>query len=113
MRSDRARLLDALEQIGLIQQFAAAGPQKFRDDVLVQSAILHRLTLLGEACRTISADLRTAHPEVPWAQIAGFRNIVIHEYFALDVDLVWRVIADHVELLRVSLSQIVTDLPLE
>ena len=61
MRSDRLRLLDALEQIDLILKFAKGGQEAFRDDELVQSAILHRLTLLGEACRGLSGELCVSH----------------------------------------------------
>jgi len=56
MRQDRLRLLDALEQIALIRQFAAQGKAAFLGDLLVQSAILHRLVLLGEACRGLSVE---------------------------------------------------------
>ena len=86
MRDDRLRLLDALEQIQLIQQFSAQGRDAFVNDLVVQSAILHRLALLGEACRGVSTELREAHPDIPWQQIVAFRNIVIHEYFGVDLN---------------------------
>jgi uncharacterized protein with HEPN domain len=89
MRADRLRLLDALEQVELISRFSQRGREAFLSDVLIQSAVLHRLALLGEAYRGLSPTLREAHPEVPWAQIAAFRNVVIHEYFGLDLELVW------------------------
>jgi uncharacterized protein with HEPN domain len=92
MRNDKLRLLDALDQIKLIQEFSAHGKEAFFDDLLIQSALLHRLTLLGEACRGVSAELQLVHPEVPWPQIIAFRNIVVHEYFGLDLELVWEFI---------------------
>ena len=64
MRSDRLRIQDALEQIELVRKFAAAGRVAFDNDLLVQSGVLHRLALLGEACRGISPALRDAHPEI-------------------------------------------------
>ena len=81
MRPDRLRLLDALEQIELIRKFAAPGREAFFGDALIQSAILHRLALLGEACRGLSAEVRAAHPEIPWNQIIAFRNVVISPVF--------------------------------
>ena len=91
MRPDRLRLLDALEQIELIRKFAAPGREAFFGDTLIQSAILHRLALWGEACRGLSAELRTVHPEIPWNQIIAFL-VVIHQYFGINLELVWAII---------------------
>src|ERR1039457_7066304 len=96
MRTDRLRLLDATEQIEMISKFSEHGREAFFSDVLVQSAILHRLALLGEACRGVSPELREAHPEIPWRQIIGFRNVVIHEYFGIDLELAWAIVAEHI-----------------
>jgi uncharacterized protein with HEPN domain len=56
MRTDRLRLLDAIEQIELISSFSVRGREAFFNDLIVQSAVLHRLALLGEACRGVSSD---------------------------------------------------------
>jgi len=106
VRSDRLRLLDALDQIQLIRKFAASGRETFFGDPLSQSAILHRLTLLGEACRGLSTDLRAAHPEIPWNQIIAFRNVVIHQYFGVDLELVWAIVTEHTAALGSSLEAI-------
>ena len=102
MRADRLRLLDALEQIELIGRFSEPGQSAFLGDILTQSAILHRLALLGEACRGLSPELREAHAEVPWNQIIAFRNVVIHQYFGIDLDLVWAIITEHISTLGAS-----------
>ncbi len=110
MRTDRLRLLAALDQIDLIKQFSANGKQAFCEDLVVQSALLHRLTLLGEACRGISSVLQASSPQVPWAQVIAFRNVLIHEYFGLDLELVWQIVDAEVPKLRESLLEIVTGL---
>ncbi len=110
MRAERLRLLDAIEQIEFIRKFAEPGREAFFSDVLLQSALLHRLTLLGEACRALSPELRAAHPEVPWAQIIAFRNVVVHQYFGVDLDLVWTIIAEQVPGLGSSLEAILDSL---
>jgi uncharacterized protein with HEPN domain len=69
------------------------------------------LALLPEACRGLSPELCDAHPEVPWAQIIAFRNIVIHQYFGIDLDLVWEVITNQVGPLSASLDGILQSLP--
>lgn len=61
-------------------------------DELIQTWILHNLQILGEAARTISADLKQQHPEVSWQQIAGMRNILVHDYFGIDASIVWAVV---------------------
>ena len=110
MRTDRLRIQDALEQIELIQKFSRAGREAFFADDLVQSAILHRLTLLGESCRGMSPELREAHPGVPWPQIIAFRNVVVHHYFGVDLELVWAIITGHIPALRATLEMILESL---
>jgi uncharacterized protein with HEPN domain len=76
MRTDRLRLLDAIEQIESILSFSERGWEPFFNDLVIQSAVLNRLALVGEACRGVSPELSAAHPEVPWLQIIAFRNVV-------------------------------------
>ena len=105
MRGDRLRLADAIEQIDLIRRFSERGREDFFRDVLIQSAMLHRLALLGEACGGLSSELRQAYPEVPWGQIIAFRNVIVHQYFGIDLDLVWEIIAGHIAALDASLKE--------
>ena len=108
MRTDRLRLLDAIEQIELISSFSERGREAFFNDLIIQSAVLHRLALLGEACRGVSSELREAHPE---PQIVAFRNIVIHEYFGIDLELVWAIVEEHIGTLRAQINSVVVSLP--
>ncbi len=111
MRPDRLRLLDALEQIDLLQEFSGRGREPFFSDLLVQSAILHRLALLGEALNGMAPELRDAHPEIPWAQIIAFRNVIVHQYFGIDLELVWVIVTEHVAPLGSSLATVLNALP--
>ena len=111
MRGDRLRLLDAIEQLDIIRVFSARGKEAFLTDLMVQSAILHRLTLLGEACRALSDTLRADHPEIPWPQIIAFRNVLIHQYFGMHPDLVWTILEAHVPPLESALRLILESLP--
>ena len=69
------------------------------------------MALLGEACRGLSPELREAHAEVPWNQIIAIRNVVIHQYFGIDLDLVWAIITEHISTLGASLDSILNSLP--
>jgi len=69
-------------------------------------AILRNLEVLGEAVRNLSGTVRDANPQVPWAKIAGMRNILAHAYFAVDNDIVWDVVANHIGPLVTELRRI-------
>jgi len=54
-----------------------------------KSLVIHHLEIIGEACRALSDELRSRHSEVPWPAIIGMRNILVHDYFGLNLDEVW------------------------
>jgi uncharacterized protein with HEPN domain len=90
MSDDRAHVLDMLESARAIVRFIGGRTQDafLRDDQL-QSAVLHKFTILGEACRRVSAAFREANPSVDWGGIASFRNKIVHDYDEIDLDVVW------------------------
>ncbi len=92
MRRDRERLLDIQEAIQRIERYAEQGRGAFDRSELVQNWFLRHLQIIGEAARALSSDLRDGHPEVPWSKILGMRNILVHDYFAIDKDIVWSVV---------------------
>ncbi|HEX7486491.1 MAG TPA: DUF86 domain-containing protein [Vicinamibacterales bacterium] len=93
MSNDDAYVLDMLRSATLARQFAeGCSEQQFLEDIKTQSAVLHQLTLLGEAVRRISDGFRKLHPDVPWNEIAGMRNRIVHDYDEIDLDRVWEVL---------------------
>ena len=92
MRDDKERLRDIEEAIERIEKHASKGRKAFEDDELIQNWIVHHLQIIGEATRSLSAEYRKKHPEVAWSKIIGMRNILVHDYFGIDVDVVWRVV---------------------
>jgi uncharacterized protein with HEPN domain len=56
------------------------------------SAILYQISIIGEATKRLSPTFRDAHPEIPWREIGGMRNVIIHEYDQLDLAVIWDVI---------------------
>jgi len=105
VRDDRAKLLDVLEAIEQIEKYAARGRQSFDGDELIQTWILYHLQIIGEAVRSLSEGLRERHPEVPWGEIVGTRNILVHQYFGIDKDLVWSVVEKDLPALKASISR--------
>ena len=92
MRDDRARLLDIQEAIERIERYTARGRTAFEQDELIQTWVVHHIQIIGEASRAISADFRAQYPKVPWTEIVGMRNILVHHYFGIDLNAVWSVV---------------------
>jgi uncharacterized protein with HEPN domain len=107
LRSDRERLFDILDAITRIEAQAVRGRVAFADDELAQTAVIRWVEIIGEAVRGLSEELRQAHPEVPWRQMVAMRNVLIHGYFDIDVDLVWSVAQNDLPKLGVQVRAIV------
>jgi uncharacterized protein with HEPN domain len=75
-----------------IQRSTAGGREVFMADVDLQDATLRRLQTLSESAHRLSPEFKAAHPEVPWADIAGFRNRLVHAYLDIDLDLTWNTV---------------------
>jgi len=106
VRDDRARLQDILEAVELIEKYAAQGRAKFEEDELIQTWIVHHMLLLGEAASGLSPDFRHRHTEKIWKEAIGRRNILIHQYFEIALDLVWRVVEQDLPVLKKTVQDI-------
>lgn len=90
MRHDDLYLADIVEAAEAIEKFIhGVKREDFIGNDLLHSAVLQKLSIIGEAAARVSKDLQNKHPEIEWADIVGFRNIAIHAYFAVDWSIVW------------------------
>lgn len=89
MRTDADRLQDILTAAGKIHERLPDGFDEFLSDEMVQVWVVHYLQVIGEAARGISRELKERHPEVPWLPVIALRNILVHEYFGLNLSQVW------------------------
>lgn len=110
MRDDRERLRDIQEAIERIERHTASGRTAFQQDELIQNWVVHHLEVLGEAVRHLSGHLKERHPEIPWLQIVGMRNILAHNYFAIDHDAVWQVVEGDLPRLKRSVQTLLQEL---
>ncbi len=96
MRDDRERLLDIKEAIGNIKKYSVKGRRTFEEEELVQNWIIHHLQIIGEAAVKISDDFQEQHPDIPWPKIIGMRDILVHDYFRIDINAVWAVMENDI-----------------
>jgi uncharacterized protein with HEPN domain len=90
MRPEKLYLLDILEASEAIKRFCGTiREDEFLQDELRQSAVLQKLIVIGEAASRLPGDFKKKHPDIEWEDIVGFRNIAVHEYFAILWQIVW------------------------
>jgi uncharacterized protein with HEPN domain len=110
-RDVRVYVADILESIRLIEQYArGVSREDFMANTQVQDAVLRRLEIIGEAVKGIGDDVRSRYPTIPWKQIAGLRDVLIHTYFGVTLERIWKVIEDDLPELNKMLSVVYQDL---
>jgi uncharacterized protein with HEPN domain len=90
MRREELYLRDIIEAAEAIHKFLSGVKKNaFLTNDLLRSAVLQKLSVIGEAAARLPLKFRKSHPEIPWEDIIGFRNIAVHPYFAVDWSIVW------------------------
>ena len=92
-RDETLFLSDIADAIGRILRYTAPGRDAFFADPMSQDAVLRNMEIIGEAARSIGAQTRERHPEIPWREMGALRNRVLHEYFGVDLEVVWDVVS--------------------
>ncbi len=103
-----SHILDSIELIETyVRQISA---EEFMASPQVQDAVIRRLEIIGEAAKNLRRDFWEMYPDLPWRQIAAMRDVLIHEYFAVDLKLTWNVIQRNLPTLRRRLKEILPNL---
>jgi len=108
-RDEGLYLADMRDAVDKILRYTRGGRAAFFSDAMVQDAVIRNLEVMGEAFRQVSATTRSAHPDIPWRQIAGTRDRVIHGYFTVDLEIVWEIVETELPPLHQRLAAFVTD----
>ena len=100
-------MYDIQEAVRRIQLYTHAMTyKKFLEDIRTQDTVIRNLEIIGEATKKLSVGLRSQHPNVPWKEMAGARDRLIHNYFGVDIEIVWQIVIVELSDLAVQIEKI-------
>ena len=106
-RDFKVYLEDILEAIGKVHRYTSGlSREDFASDEMRIDAVVRNLEIIGEASKRIPNEIRLKHPSVEWKKMAGLRDILIHEYFGIDIDIVWDIIQNKLPALEQQIKAI-------
>jgi len=109
-REVRLFLSEMLESVEKIERYTAGlSFEDFERQEMVVDAVVRNLEIIGEAAKHIPDNLREQYQTLEWSRVVGFRNIVIHEYFDVDLEIVWTIATQRLPDLKVVLQQMLSE----
>ena len=106
MKDPRLYLVHARESVSWLETYASEGKSNFLNDRKTQDAVLRNPQVLAEALRNLTPTYAEQHPEISWKNIAAFRNLIVHEYWGVDLDLVWEILVKDIPFLKEQLKSL-------
>jgi uncharacterized protein with HEPN domain len=103
---DAAYLQHILDAIAKIERYTTVGHERFLVESHWSDAVIRQLEIIGEATKRLSADLRDRHPEVAWRRMAGMRDVLIHNYMGVDLQVVWDITQQALPTLKSTIEEI-------
>lgn len=110
MKDNRVYFLHIRDAVKKILQYTHSGKEAFLADTMMQDAVVRNLEIIGEALKNVSENFTAAHPDVPWKKMMGMRNKLIHEYFGVDLEIVWKVVERELPDFQARIDAILTKL---
>ena len=99
-----------LESIDIIERYSVGvSKEEFLKNIGLQDQIVRRVEIIGEAVKNIPEDFKSKHPTVPWKKISGTRDFLIHEYFSVDLELLWVVVQKELPNLKVNIEKFLSE----
>ncbi|MCT7967179.1 DUF86 domain-containing protein [Laspinema sp. D1] len=108
MTDDEIYLQDIYERICRIETYTEGGQTEFMQSLLLQDGVIRSFEVIGEAVKRLSPELRESYPDIPWRRMAGFRDVLIHDYAGINLDEVWNVIEQNLPELKPKILEILS-----
>lgn len=106
-RTPRVYLNDILSALQRVEQYTdGLSFEQFRSDSKTVDAVVRNLEVIGEAARQMPKDTVAEHPGIPWAKMVGLRNKVLHEYFGVDIEILWQTIREDLPSLKAQVEKL-------
>lgn len=102
---DRLYLLHIEERIQRIERCIGEGRDAFMDSEMAQDAVIRNFEVIGEATKQVSPPLRERFPDIAWRQMAGFRDVLIHNYMGIDLEEVWNTVTNDLPVLKEQIQE--------
>lgn len=110
-RDYRLYLDDILEAIAKIEKYTGGTSlEYFRKDDKTVDAVIRNFTIIGEAAKHIPQNIKKKYPDIPWKEMAGMRDKLIHEYFGIKYDVLWKTIKERLPEVRILLEEVLKDM---
>jgi uncharacterized protein with HEPN domain len=111
VKKDRVYLEHIRDALDDLAAYTAPGRDAFFADRMRQDATLRKLQVVGQAVKNLSQDTKAFQPQIPWKQIAGMRDKVIHDYFGVNLEIVWAVIEKELPKLEAAIAELLSKSP--
>jgi uncharacterized protein with HEPN domain len=108
VKDDGVYLRHVLRCIARIEEYTAVGREGFFSSPLIQDGVIRNLQTLAESAQRLSESIKESYPEVDWKGLAGFRNVLVHDYLGVDLQLVYRAVEQDVPRLKRACEQALT-----
>ena len=106
MNKDRLYLESIRDCLERIAEYTSGGEQEFLASRLIQDGVVRNLEVIGEATKNLSIELRETNPAIPWRQIAGMRDVLIHDYLKVNLSRVWLTVSTDLPELRATVLRL-------
>ncbi|MDB9447255.1 HepT-like ribonuclease domain-containing protein [Anabaena sp. CS-542/02] len=98
------------ECIERIESYTSEGREAFMQTPMIQDAVIRNFEIIGEATKRLSAELRISYLKIQWQQIAGFRDVLIHDYLKVNLNLIWGVVEKNLPELKGTIEEILQNM---
>ena len=107
MKDDSIYIDHILNSINRILDYISGKDREaFKSDLVTQDAVVRQLEIIGEATKRVSNELRSKHPDIPWSDMAGMRDVLIHDYLDVDLGVVWKTASEDIPDLKALILQL-------